>query len=92
MNLSGFAEFEAKARAAGVDEVIERHWGPDTVITTHTHAFGADAMVTQGELWLACEGRTQHLMPGDRFELRREVPHDARYGPEGATYWVSRRY
>jgi hypothetical protein len=91
MNLPSFAEFEAQARAAGFDEVLERHWPPDTVIAIHTHAFAVDALVTQGEMWLACEGRMQHLKPGDRFTLQREVPHDERYGPEGATYWVARR-
>jgi hypothetical protein len=40
-----FAEFEAKARAAGFDEMIERRWAADTVIATHTHAFDADALV-----------------------------------------------
>ena len=35
--------------------------------------------------------RTQHLKPGDRFELEPDVPHAERYGPEGATYWVARR-
>ncbi|MCU0924227.1 MAG: hypothetical protein MUF16_28675 [Burkholderiaceae bacterium] len=24
--------------------------------------------------------------------MQREMPHDARYGPEGATYWVARRH
>ena len=86
-----FAEFEAKSRAAGFDEVLERHWAPDTVIPTHTHAFEVDALVTQGEMWLGCEGRVQHLRPGDRFALPRDVPHDERYGAEGATYWVARR-
>jgi len=27
-----FAEFEANSRAAGVDEVLERVWAPDTAI------------------------------------------------------------
>jgi hypothetical protein len=91
MNLPTFAEFETQARAAGFDEVNERRWAPDTVIATHTHPFAVDALVTQGEMWLACEGRSQHLRPGDRFTLDGDVPHDERYGPEGATYWVARR-
>ena len=33
----------------------------------------------------------QHLLPGDCFTLQRQVLHDERYGPEGATYWVARR-
>ncbi len=91
MHLPSFAEFETQARAAGFGEVLERRWAPDAVIATHTHAFAVDALVTQGEMWLSCEGRTQHLRPGDCFTLDREVPHDERYGPQGATYWVARR-
>ena len=86
-----FAVFEAKARAAGFDEVLERRWAPDTIIATHTHNFDVDALVTQGEMWLGCEGRTRHLEAGDTFSLARDVPHDERYGPQGATYWVARR-
>jgi len=91
MTTPTFAEFEAKARAAGFDEVLERRWTPNTVIATHAHAFDVDALVTQGEVWLACEGRTQHLQAGDRFTLARDTPHDERYGPEGAIFWVARR-
>jgi len=91
MSFPTFAEFEARSRAAGFDEVLERHWAAGTVITTHTHAFDVDALVTQGEMWLSCSGRTQHLKAGDRFALARGVPHCERYGEQGATYWVARR-
>lgn len=86
-----FAEFEARARAAGFDEVLKRRWAPDTVVATHTHAFDVDARVTQGEFWLHCEGGTRHLKPGDTFTLARGVPHDERYGAQGAEFWVARR-
>jgi mannose-6-phosphate isomerase-like protein (cupin superfamily) len=89
--LPSFDAFAADARARGFDEVLERHWAPGTVLDTHTHAFGVDAIVTQGEMWLVCGERTQHLLPGDRFTLDADVPHAERYGPEGATYWVARR-
>ena len=91
MTLPSCAEFESKARAAGFDEVLERKWAPDTVIATHTHSFDVDALVTQGEMWLTCDGRTRHLKPGDRFTLAREQPHDERYGADGAIFWVARR-
>ena len=91
MTTPTFADFETKARAAGFDEVLERRWAPDTVIATHTHGFDVDALVMQGEMWLGCEGRTRHLKAGDSFTLAREVPHDERYGAEGAIYWVARR-
>jgi quercetin dioxygenase-like cupin family protein len=87
--LPTFAEFET--RAAGFDEVLERRLAPGTVVETHTHAFDADARVTQGEFWLTCARRTQHLRAGDRLALQRDVPHDERYGSEGATFRVARR-
>jgi hypothetical protein len=91
MNADTFEVFEAEARAAGFDEALVREWAPDTVLETHTHAFDADAVVTQGEMWLTCKGDTRHLLPGDTFSLAREVAHAERYGPQGATYWVARR-
>jgi AraC-like ligand binding domain len=88
---AAFADFERDALARGFDEVLERRWAPGTVLDTHTHPFAVDALVMQGELWLTCEGRTQHLKPGDRFTLEREAPHAERYGDEGAVFWVARR-
>ena len=75
-----FDDFSASARGQGFDEVVERRWKPDTVLDTHTHAFAVKALVVRG-----------HLLPGDAFQLDREVPHAERYGKDGATYWVARR-
>ena len=86
-----FAEFEAAARADGFDEVLERQWPAGAVLDTHEHDFAVRALVTQGELWLTCDGRTRHLQAGDRFSLERQMPHAERYGAAGATYWVARR-
>jgi quercetin dioxygenase-like cupin family protein len=60
-------------------------------MATHTHSFDANALVTQGEMWLTCDGLTRHLKPGDRFMLAREQPHDERYGADSAVFWVMRR-
>jgi hypothetical protein len=89
--LPTFEAFAERWRAAGFDEVIERRWAPGTVLDTHSHPFDAEALVTQGEFWLTCDGRTRHLRAGDRFALAREAPHSERYGDEGATFWVARR-
>ena len=85
-------QFRTEMLAAGYNEVLERPWAPNTVVDTHTHPFEANAVVVQGEMWLAVEnGADRHLRPGDRFHLQPNVPHAERYGPEGATYWVARR-
>lgn len=86
-----FEEFKATQMTAGFDEVIERTWQPNTVLDTHTHPFAVEALVLQGEMWLTVNGKTQHLLSQDRFTLARDVPHEERYGPQGATYWVARK-
>ena len=87
---NSFETFRSIALAEGFDEVLERVWAPNTVIDEHTHPFAVKAKVVQGEMWLTVNGETQHLTPGDLFELERGVPHSERYGPQGATYWVAR--
>ena len=90
-----FEEFESAVHAQGYAEVIVRVWPALTVLDTHSHPFDAKALVVSGELWLTVGSgatqQTQHLTVGERFELARDIPHDERYGPEGATFWVGRR-
>ena len=87
-----FSEFEAAERARGCTEVIARSWEPGTVLDEHSHPFRARALVVQGEMWLTLDGQTQHLLPGDRFDVPAGKPHSERYGPQGATYWVARSH
>ena len=91
MNAKTLEDFTTAARAAGFDEVLERRWPPDTLLDVHTHNFDAEAVVTQGEMWLTCDSVTRHLTNGDTFTIGRQVPHSERYGSQGATYWVARR-
>ena len=89
--MDSFEIFKSNALADGYEEAVVREWAPDTVVETHSHPFDADAVVTQGEMWLTCAGNTRHLKPGDTFSLASGVLHAERYGPQGATYWVARR-
>ncbi len=91
MNLPSFDAFKAQAQSQGFDEVLERVWAPDQVVGTHTHAFDVSALVVQGEFWLRCGDQTRHIVAGERFELAMGEPHDERYGPGGAVFWVGRR-
>ena len=86
-----FSAFEAAARAAGFDEVLERRWPADARLDSHTHPFAVQALMVHGELWLTVGDQTRHLRAGDTFALERDVAHAERYGSEGATYWVARR-
>lgn len=84
-------DFRAWALAAGFDEVLERVWAPGAEVATHSHPFDAEALVTEGEMWLTYEGVTQHLLRGGTFKLASGTAHAELYGPHGATYWVARR-
>ena len=86
-----FADFEAALRGQGFDEVLEKNYPPAAVIDTHVHAFAPKALVVNGEMWLTVDGHTQHLTPGQTFELEAGTPHAERYGADGATYWVGRK-
>lgn len=87
-----FEAFEAQARDAGFDAVLERRWAPGQVLDTHSHDFEVSALVAQGEMWLRCGDRTRHLPAGARFELAAGVAHAERYGAAGCTLWVARRH
>ena len=92
VNRTDFKVFESEALAAGYDEALVREWQPHAVIEHHAHPFDADAVVTQGEMWLTLRGATRHLGPGEVFEIDRDEPHAERYGSAGATYWAARRH
>jgi len=83
--------FRAAALAEGFDAPLLRRWAAHEVVSLHTHPFDAWAVLVEGEMHLTLEGKTRTLHPGDTFRLAREVPHEERYGPEGAGYWVARR-
>ena len=87
-----FAQFREEMLAAGYEEVLERPWVPYAEVPIHTHPFEANALVVQGEMWLTEQGGTaRRLEAGDRFQLKANAPHEERYGPQGAIYWVARR-
>lgn len=91
MTAESFEGYRTRFLAAGADEVIERRWSPGQIVETHTHPFDADAVLAEGEMWLTCSGETRHLHVGDTFHIPALTPHDERYGPGGAVYWVARR-
>ena len=91
-DITTFEQFRDNMIAAGYEEVLERRWEAGATVPIHTHPFEANALVTQGEMWLTEQGSpAKHLLPGDRFNLQANIPHDERYGQQGATYWVARR-
>jgi len=91
MGLPSLAEFEADARRAGLDEVLQRDWLPGYTMGTHAHDYAVNALVVRGELWVTADGRTQHCQVGERFALDPGVPHTEGAGPSGASFWVAKR-
>jgi hypothetical protein len=87
-----FAGFKDAALAEGFDEVLERRWDAHEVLEPHRHPFDVRGLMVQGELWLTRGEDTQHLQPGDRFEIPCNELHAERYGSEGAIFWVARRH
>ncbi len=92
MSAASVRQFEAKPRAQGFDEVIERPWAADAQVGTHSHPFDVSGLVLQGEFWLTVADQTRHLRADDNFELARDVPHQERYGANGARVLVARRH
>lgn len=88
---STYDAFRAHPLLQGADDVLQRHWAPDQVVPEHAHPFDADAVVSAGEMWLTRGGVTEHLKPGDTFQVPAGTLHSERYGPQGASYWVARR-
>ncbi|HVI24340.1 MAG TPA: cupin domain-containing protein [Myxococcales bacterium] len=92
MTIESFESFRSRSLEAGADEVLERRYTPGQIVDRHTHSFDADALVTQGEMWLTFDdGKTLHLRAGDTFHVTHGTPHSEKYGPDGTTYWVARR-
>jgi len=70
---------------------VIRHWDANTFIDTHTHSFGVQALVVQGEVRLGVGDRLHDLESGSRFALEPGIPHTEHYGAQGAVFWVARR-
>jgi len=84
------AAFEARLREEGY-EVSTKTVEPSKVVSDHTHDFDVLALVTEGEITLAFEGKTERYRVGDHFALPRGCTHGELIGPDGVTFLVGRR-
>lgn len=57
----------------------------------HTHDFVVNALVTEGEIRINCNGIEKLYQVGDVFHLEHKEPHYESYGPLGVKYLVSRK-
>ncbi|MFZ6772129.1 cupin domain-containing protein [Undibacterium sp. SXout7W] len=89
--MKDFETFKDEKLRLGFDEVLVRHWEPDTENKMHSHPFDTDAVVVQGEYWLTMGGQIRHLKTGDAFKVPRNIMHSEKYGHEGAVFWAARK-
>ncbi|MGA2550772.1 MAG: cupin [Burkholderiaceae bacterium] len=83
--------FKEQLKAGGYTEVLEKSYAPNTFIDTHSHPFFARAILTDGEMEIACGEEKRRYAVGDIFELDAGRVHTEKYGPNGAKYLVGRR-
>lgn len=91
MSLPTLEQYTDEARRLGYEQVVVRDWAPEHQNPEHAHPFDARGLVVAGEFWLTVDGRTQHLRPGEIFEVPRGTRHAERFGPQGATFWAARK-
>ena len=86
------AEFEARLRREGYDEILTRTLEPDGVIPDHTHPYDVLALVLDGEAVIDCGAGPRTYRPGDLLDVARGVVHSERYGSQGFTFLLGRRH
>jgi quercetin dioxygenase-like cupin family protein len=84
-------QFRERLHADGY-EVLEREMPPAKFVDTHSHPFDVQAIVTEGEITLTCEGATKTYVPGDLFTMAAGMNHTEQYGPSGVKYVLGRRH
>ena len=85
-----FEQFKAATMAEGFDEVLTCEWEANHETPVHEHPFEAFGFIVKGEFWLTMDGNATHLHQGDTFRVPRYMPHQEKYGPQGASLWIAR--
>ena len=88
---ANFNDFSAQAMDDGFDEIIQKEWAPNLVIEKHTHPFDARVQVATGLVKLELATGAQTFEAGQSFFIPRGTEHAEQYGPNGATFWVTRK-
>jgi len=89
-DIKTFEQFKAITMAEGFDEVLTREWQANHETPVHEHPFEAFGLIVEGEFWLTMNGKSTHLHQGDTFRVARNMPHQEKYGPNGASLWIAR--
>ena len=83
--------FEAGLKRDGYDEILTNRTPGAKFNAEHSHPFDVKAMVLDGAITLAWEGRAQTFRPGEVFTMARGCLHTETLGPEGAVIPVGRK-
>ena len=84
--------FETELKRDGYDEILTGTTQGPKHNAEHSHPYDVKAMVIDGVITLAWEGKTQTFRPGDIFTMARGCPHTETFGPEGAVTLVGRKH
>ena len=84
--------FETELKREGYDEVLTGSTQGPKHNAEHSHLYDVKAMVIDGAITLAWEGRTQTFRPGEIFTMARGCLHTETFGAEGAVTLVGRKH
>lgn len=84
--------FETELKREGYDEILTGTTQGPKHNGEHSHPYDVKAMVIDGAITLAWEGRTQTFRNGEIFTMARGCPHTETFGPEGAVTLVGRKH
>ena len=84
--------FETELKRDGYDEIVTGTTQGPKHNAEHSHPYDVKAMVMEGAITLAWEGKTQTFRPGEVFTMARGCPHTENFGPEGAVTLVGRTH
>lgn len=83
--------FEANLRRDGFQEVETKTVPANFLSKPHTHEFDVHALILEGQLTLAREGRSETYRAGQTFQMDAGCLHTEQYGQHPTTYVVGRR-
>lgn len=84
-------EFLELAKASGFSQPERLSREANLYNAEHTHEFDVEAFIVEGELSVTTADGVTVCKSGDRFSLARDIPHEERYGPDGAEILVAKR-
>ena len=84
-------DFIQMLQQEGYPDPVEVTQIPNGSLGNHTHPFAVKALVIDGSIDIAIQGKCKTYSIGDIFELEFEELHSESYGPTGVIYLGSRR-